>query len=211
MALQVEVVSDVICPWCFLGKRRLDKALAALPDLEIDITWRPFLLDATLPLAGIDRQEYMLRKFGAERLKTIHDPLIKAGQEDGVPFHFDKITRTPNTLNAHRLIRWAKAAGQQTEVVEALFTAYWRDGRNIGDTPNLINIAGECGLDVDNITNDFNSELDQAEVLREIAEAQSMGISGVPTFVINRKFGLSGAQPADTLIEAFQDLASRNA
>ena len=205
MVLQVEIVSDVICPWCFLGKRRLDKALAALPELSIDIRWRPFLLDATLPLAGMDRHEYMTRKFGAERLKTIHDPLIAAGKEDGVPFQFDKITRTPNTLNAHRLIRWARDAGKQTEIVEALFCAYWRDGRDIGNTETLIEIANAHGLD---LTNDFNSERDQKEVLHEIAEAQSMGITGVPTFVINRRHGLSGAQPAEVLIEAFQELAA---
>ena len=112
--INIDVVSDVICPWCFLGKRRLDKALALIPDIKTEVVFRPFFLDPSIPAEGIDRHKYMADKFGETRLKTIHDPLIKAGLEDGVPYHFDKITRTPNTLDAHRVIRWAQAAGRQS-------------------------------------------------------------------------------------------------
>ena len=125
ISLKIDVVSDVICPWCFLGKRRLDKALAMVPEVTAEVVFRPFFLDPTIPREGMDRRAYMVAKFGEERLKTIHDPLIAAGKEDGVPYQFDKITRTPNTMNAHRLLRWAQQEGVQAAVAEALFMAYW--------------------------------------------------------------------------------------
>ncbi len=132
MTIFIDVVSDVICPWCFLGKRRLDKALAQLDGLDVEVAWRPFMLDPTIPKEGKSRHDYMMEKFGEERLKTIHDPLIKAGAEDGVPYRFDAITRTPNTLDAHRVIRWAHTSGKQHDVAERLFMDYWNEGKDIG-------------------------------------------------------------------------------
>ena len=204
--ITIDVVSDVICPWCFLGKRRLDKALSLIPELEVDVVYRPFFLDPSIPPEGLDRHKYMADKFGEERLKTIHDPLIKAGKEDGVPYQFDKITRTPNTLDAHRLIRWAKVAGRQMDIVEDLFVAYWRDGKDVGDPAVLNTLATSIGLDV---TSDLAGDKDKNEVMQEVARAQQMGISGVPTFIINQKYGISGAQSAEMLAEALKDIASK--
>ncbi len=204
--ITIDVVSDVICPWCFLGKRRLEKALALIPEIKTEVIFRPFFLDASIPPEGLDRHAYMRAKFGEERLKTIHDPLIKAGKEDGVPFHFDKITRTPNSLDAHRLIRWALEAGRQLEMVEALFVAYWRDGKDIGDHATLIAIAQSQGLDV---RSELASDKDKNEIMQECIKAQQMGISGVPTFIINQKYGVSGAQAAEMLAETIREISQK--
>ncbi len=204
--ITIDVISDVICPWCFLGKRRLDKALSLIPELEVEVVYRPFFLDPSIPPEGLDRHKYMADKFGEERLKTIHDPLIKAGKEDGVPYQFDKITRTPNTLDAHRLIRWAKVAERQMDIVESLFVAYWRDGKDVGDHAVLNAMAKSIGLDV---ALDLASDKDKNEVMQEVARAQQMGISGVPTFIINQKYGISGAQSAEMLAGALKDIAAK--
>ena len=203
----VDVVSDVICPWCYLGKYRLDQAIASISDVEVVIHWRPFFLDPSIPPAGMDRHKYMVAKFGEERLKTLHDPLIKIGKEEGVPYHFDKITRTPNTLNAHRLIRWAALADKQQQLVSALFDAYWRDGRDIGDTGTLVDIAAASGLDGKQIAKDLQSDLDKLEVASEVKQAQQMGVSGVPTFILAQKYGVSGAQSASLLADAIHRAA----
>ena len=205
--ISIDVVSDVICPWCFLGKRRLDKALALIPEVKAEIIFRPFFLDSSIPSEGLSRYDYMAAKFGEERLKTIHDPLIKAGKEDGVPFHFDKITRTPNTLNAHRLIRWAKLEDKQTEVVEALFVAYWSEGRDVGDHNVLADIAKACGMDGESVLKSLASDQDSKQVLAECQQAQQMGVTGVPTYIINRKYGVVGAQGAEMLAEQIKKAA----
>ncbi len=204
--ISIDVVSDVICPWCFLGKRRLDKALALIPEINTEVMFRPFFLDPSIPPEGLDRHKYMADKFCEERLKTIHDPLIKAGLEDGVPYQFNKITRTPNTLDAHRVIRWAQAAGRQSEVVEALFVAYWRDGKDVGEHAVLSEIAKSIGLDV---ATDLASDKDKNEVMQECERAQQMGISGVPTFIVNQKYGISGAQGAEMLAGAIREIAAK--
>jgi predicted DsbA family dithiol-disulfide isomerase len=208
IVVTIDVVSDVICPWCFLGKRRLDKALAQLPEIEIEVVYRPFFLDPTIPKHGIDRHKYMADKFGEERLKTIHDPLIALGKEDGVPYHFDKITRTPNTLDAHRLIRWALPASKQAEMKDALLVAYWRDGMDIGDHAVLADIATTQGFDKADILRDLASDKDSAAVLAETQQAQAMGITGVPTFIINHKYGISGAQSVEVLVDAIKKVVA---
>jgi predicted DsbA family dithiol-disulfide isomerase len=197
----IDVVSDVVCPWCFLGKRRLDAALESL-DLDVFIRWRPFQLDPTIPPEGVDRQSYMLKKFGPERLKTIHDPLIEAGSEIGVPYHFDKITRTPNTLDAHRLIRWAHTVGKQTEMVERLFMAYWSQGLDIGDHAVLAACAGEVGINAQQIAELLPTAQDIEDTKKEIAHAASIGVTGVPTFILAQSYALSGAQSPAVLADA---------
>jgi predicted DsbA family dithiol-disulfide isomerase len=206
--ITIDVVSDVICPWCFLGKRRLDKALALIPEIQAEIIFRPFFLDPSIPPHGLDRHEYMAAKFGEERLKTIHDPLIKAGKEDGVPYHFDKITRTPNTMDAHRLLRWAKIEGKQPEIAEALFTAYWSEGRDVGDHQVLADIAAAHGMNREKVLRALGTDQDKKEVLAETTQAQQIGVTGVPTYIINRKYGLVGAQNAQLLAEQIKKAAS---
>jgi predicted DsbA family dithiol-disulfide isomerase len=203
----IDMVSDVICPWCFLGKRRLDKALAQLPDINAKVSFRPFFLDASLPPEGMDRHTYLVRKFGEERVKTLHDPLIAAGKEDDVPYAFDKITRTPNTLNAHRLLRWAHVIGSQRTVKEALFMAYWSWGQDISSVEVLKTIAIVNGLNGDEIAEELATDRDKKEVLEEAQLVQNIGVTGVPTFIINRKYGVVGAQPVAGLVEVIRKAA----
>ena len=207
-AISVDVVSDVICPWCFLGKRRLDKAIALLEGIKVEVNWRPFFLDPTIPAEGMSRKTYMENKFGAERLKTIHDPLIAAGKEDGVPYAFDKITRTPNTMDAHRLIRWSHAGGKQHDVSERLFMAYFSLGLDIGDRAVLAKIAGEAGMDSAEVLAKLENGTDVDAVNAEVERAYRMGVTGVPCFILAQKQGLMGAQPAEVLAEAIGKLAT---
>jgi predicted DsbA family dithiol-disulfide isomerase len=178
--LVVDVVSDVVCPWCYLGEKRLDAAIAQEPQ-PVVIRWRPYQLDPTIPEGGLDRAAYMEKKFGkGGRLKTVHDNLMRLGAEVGLPFAFEKIKRAPNTLDAHRLIRWAASAGAQREVVDRLFQAYFVEGRDIGERAVLIDIAKESGLDGDLVERLLKEGADADEVRREIAEAQAIGVTGVP-------------------------------
>lgn len=202
----IDVVSDVICPWCFLGKRRLDAALAAL-DMDVFIRWRPYMLDPTIPPEGLDRHQYMLNKFGAEKLKTIHDPLIEAGKELDVPYHFDLITRTPNTLDAHRLIRWAHTVDRQTEMVERLFMAYWSEGKDVGDRDVLAACAGEAGINAAQIRELLGTEQDVEETRAEIQHATNIGVTGVPTFILAQSYALVGAQSPAVLVDAISRVA----
>jgi len=202
----IDVVSDVICPWCFLGKRRLDAALEAM-DMDVFIRWRPYMLDPTIPPEGLDRHEYMLAKFGPERLATIHDPLIEAGKELDVPYHFDRITRTPNTLDAHRLIRWSHTVDRQTEMVERLFMAYWSEGKDVGNRDVLAECAGEAGINAAQIRELLDTEQDVAETKAEIAHATNIGVTGVPTFILAQSYALVGAQSPDVLADAISRVA----
>lgn len=207
-AISIDVISDVICPWCFLGKRRLDKAIALLAGVKIEVNWRPFFLDPTIPAEGMSRRTYLENKFGTERLKTIHDPLIAAGKADGVPYVFDKITRTPNTMDAHRLIRWSHASGKQHDVSERLFMAYFNGGLDIGDRTMLAKIAGEAGMDGSDVSTKLDSDADVAAVNAEVEHAYRMGVTGVPCFIFAQKQGLMGAQPAEVLAEAINRFAA---
>ena len=202
----IDVVSDVICPWCFLGKRRLDAALDAL-EMDVFIRWRPFMLDPSIPPEGLDRHAYMLGKFGPEKLKTIHDPLIEAGKELGVPYNFDAITRTPNTLDAHRLIRWAHTVNRQNETVERLFMAYWNEGLDVGDRDVLAKCAGEAGINAEQIRELLDSEQDVEETKAEIQHASNIGVTGVPTFILAQSYALVGAQTPDVLADAIGRVA----
>jgi predicted DsbA family dithiol-disulfide isomerase len=200
--LTIDVVSDVICPWCFLGKRRLDKALEGLPNINAQIVWRPFYLDPTIPEDGMDRRTYLANKFGEERLSTLHDPLIEAGKKDGVPYHFDRITRTPNTRRAHTLLQYLAGSPQQHELAERLFMAYWKEGRDIGSEDELIAIAKEGTLEEGDVRDALADVSRAATVDREVQQAQRMGITGVPTFILNRRLALVGAQPPEVIADA---------
>jgi len=198
--LEIDVISDVVCPWCYLGKRKLDAAMKQVEAFAYDVRWRPFQLDPTIPPEGIARSEYMSRKFGPEKIAAIHARLEEAGQEEGLSFAFDKITRSPNTLDAHRLIRWAQPIGKQSDIVERLFNLYFVEGQDIGDRNVLIDVARQAGLDVDLITRLFVEGVDIVPVQEEISTAARMGISGVPFFIFGGKYAVSGAQPVDALV-----------
>ncbi|HEY1453393.1 MAG TPA: DsbA family oxidoreductase [Roseiarcus sp.] len=200
--LTIDIVSDVVCPWCYLGEKRLEAALAEAPQ-QVALRWRPYQLDPTIPAGGLDRAEYMAKKFGKSGgLQTVHDNLVRLGAEVGLPFAFDKIKRAPNTLDAHRVIRWANSAGSQGKVVERLFKAYFVEGRDIGDRGVLIDIAGECGLDPKLVETLLAEGADADLVRDEIAEAQAIGVSGVPFFIFAGRVGVPGAQEPSVLVRA---------
>jgi predicted DsbA family dithiol-disulfide isomerase len=200
--LTIDIVSDVVCPWCYLGEKRLEAALAEAPQ-PVAVRWRPYQLDPTIPAGGLDRADYMAKKFGKSgRLQTAHDNLTRLGAEVGLPFAFDKIKRAPNTLDAHRVIRWANSAGVQGKVVDRLFKAYFVEGRDIGDRGVLTDIAGECGLDAQLVEKLLAEGADVDLVREEIAQAQAIGVSGVPFFIFADRLGVPGAQDPSVLIGA---------
>jgi predicted DsbA family dithiol-disulfide isomerase len=203
--LTIDIVSDVVCPWCYLGEKRLEQALAEEAG-PIVVRWRPYQLDPTIPEGGLDRAEYMEKKFGKSgRLQSVHDNLTRLGAEVGLPFAFDKITRSPNTLDAHRLIRWAASAGVQSRVVDRLFEAYFVEGRDIGNRVALTEIAAECGLDADLVERLLAEGADSEVVRQEVEQAQAMGVSGVPFFIFAGRLGVPGAQEPSALRQAMAE------
>jgi predicted DsbA family dithiol-disulfide isomerase len=206
--ISVDVVSDVVCPWCFLGKRRLEKAIE-LSGLPVEVHWRPFQLDATIPPEGMDRKVYMERKFGAgDRIKKAHEHLTTLGAEIGIAYAFDRIKISPNTLDAHRLIRWAGEAARQGRIVEALFHAYFIEGRDIGNRQVLADIAAGEGMDREVVERRLATDEDRAEVQADIRSVQRVGVTGVPTYILEDRYGLVGAQPPEELAQAFEQVAA---
>jgi predicted DsbA family dithiol-disulfide isomerase len=213
-AVTVDVISDVVCPWCYIGQKRLDKAVASIPGVDVDIHWRPYQLDSTIPPEGKDRKAYMLAKFGSEdRLKQIHDRIVPLGAAEGIDFHFDDIKIAANTLDAHRVIRWAASAGDdvQNRVTKALFAANFEKGEYIGDKAELARIAGENGMDQTVVASLLASDADKDAVQAEIENAQRMGVTGVPFFVLEGKYAISGAQDAAVLADAIKQVAEMKA
>ncbi len=212
--ITIDVVSDVVCPWCYVGSRRLEHALALVPEVEAEIFWRPFQLDPTIPPEGRDRREYMRGKFGSdERIRQLHDNLVQSTLDAGIPFAFEKIKVAANTLDAHRVIRWAGGQGPhlQEAVVKALFKANFEEGRNVGDHAVLTEIAAEAGMDSTVVAALLPTEADRDAVRSEIEQAQRMGISGVPCFLLERKYAVMGAQPSEQLADAIRQVAGAKA
>ena len=202
--MQIDIYSDIVCPWCYVGKRRLEGALTSVGD-AVHVTWRPFQLNPTMPLEGMDRTTYLKGKFGSlEVFGRMKEQLLAAGTEGGIPFAFEKIQRTPNTFAAHRLVWYAAEHGQQDEVVEALFRSYFVEGKNIGDVKTLAHAAAEAGLDRTEIEHFLVSEKGVVEVKAEEAAGRRLGIRGVPYFVLNDRVAISGAQPHNVFVSAFQ-------
>lgn len=209
--VQIDVVSDVMCPWCYIGQKRLDKAVASLPDVPVDIRWRPFQLDPTLPPGGKDRKTYLSEKFGGEeKARSIYANIKSAGNAEDIAFDFDAIAVSPNTLDAHRLIRWAGALGGavQDKVVRRLFALFFEQGANIGQHDVLIGVAGDCGMDASIVESLLATDADVEAVRSEIATANRMGISGVPCFVIDNKYAVMGAQDPGALADAIRKVSA---
>lgn len=207
--LAIEVYSDVICPWCYVGKRRLEQALeSAGRQKSALVFWRPFQLNPTMPKAGMDRHVYLEAKFGGPgEMQAIQDRIAGAGASAGIEFAFDRIARTPNTFDAHRLIWFAQQQGRQDAVVEELFHGYFTDGLNIGEAEVLVSLAGRAGLDGAAVGRFLQSH-DGIEVVRqEEAHGRQLGIRGVPYFVLNGKTVVSGAQPVETFLAAIEQIA----
>jgi len=180
-----------------------------MSDVKLAIRWRPFQLDPTIPPEGKNRRAYLEGKFGSpERIRQMHENVAAAGRGEGIPFAFDRIAISPNTLDAHRLIRWSGEAGPQDGIVEALFNAYFLEGRNIGDRGVLAEIAAENGMDRDAVAARLSSDEDRELVRGEISEAQRIGVTGVPTFILDGRYGLVGAQPAGEIAAALAKIAA---
>ncbi|RWC56665.1 DsbA family protein [Mesorhizobium sp.] len=213
-AITVDVVSDVVCPWCFIGQKRLDKAISAVGDIDVHVRWRPFQLDPTIPPEGKDRHEYMLAKFGSdERIREIHARIEPLGEAEDISFAFDAIKVAPNTLDAHRLIRWAGAASEaaQNRLVRRLFQLNFEEGANIGDHAVLVEAARDAGMDASVVETLLPTDADVEAVRTEIATASRMGITGVPCFLLEGKYAVMGAQDADTLADAIRQVAAAKA
>lgn len=210
--LSIEVVSDIVCPWCYVGKRRLRRAIDLMPGSSIDVQWRPFRLDSTIPTGGIPRQEYLTRKFGSvEAAAPMYEQLTRIGPEEGISFHFDRITRSPNTVNAHRLIKWATADGIADDVVERLFEAYFSEGLDVGDTEVLARLAEEAGFTGKPVNERLDTDEDRDQTVAEIEHATHTGVNGVPCFIIDRRIVVMGAHPPETLVQAMEEaLAERD-
>ncbi len=210
--IEIDVISDVMCPWCYIGKRRLEKALAMVPEVRVDVRWRPFQLDHTIPETGMDRQTYLNNKFGsAGQAAEVYEPVRAAGADEEIPFEFEKIKVSPNTLNAHRVIRWAMAEGVQDAVVERLFQLYFLEGANLTDKTVLADAAVQAGLDRTVVERLLAGDADMAKTRAEIAQFQKMGVTGVPAFIIGNRYAVMGAREPEAIAQAIAQVARERA
>jgi len=206
--LAIEIVHDLVCPWCFLGVRRLMRTLRRRPDLLFDLTWRPFLLNPDMPRGGMARPDYVIRKFGGEdRARRLYSSIAEIGRTEGMLFRFDRIRRTPSSVDAHRLVRYAARYGQADAMVEALFSAHFTDGLDIGDHALLVAIATATGLDGPATKRFLTSDAEMDAVYADNLRAHRLGINGVPCFVISGRHAIAGAQEPE-VIERLLDVAA---
>lgn len=205
--IKLDILSDPICPWCYIGKAYLDRALEAAGDHPFAIEWHPFQLNPDMPAGGMDRRAYLEAKFGGkEGAVRAYAPVVENAEKAGLKINFEGIARTPNTLDAHRLIHWVGIEQRQTPVVSALFRAYFVDGRDIGDKAVLAEIAGECGLDAAMMATLLEGEADADDIRARDAHARERGVTGVPTFVIANQHVLTGAQPPELWGKVIEDI-----
>ncbi|WP_105382252.1 DsbA family oxidoreductase [Neorhizobium alkalisoli] len=211
----IDIVSDVVCPWCYLGKARLELAIAEVQDeIGVDINWRPYRLNPDHPPEGVDHQSDLARKLGGEdAVDRAHAMLQKLGEDVGIRYNFEAIKIGPNTLDAHRLLHWAMTEGReaQDKVATALFRANFEEGLNVGDPKVLADIAEQSGLDRKVIENLLATDADKDTVLSEIDSAQKMGVTGVPFFIIDGQYAVSGAQTPDVFVNALREIAKLKA
>ena len=199
-SIDVQVIFDTICPWCFIGKRRFEMALALRPDIKVRFRWRPFLLNREMPREGIDRTAYLIRKFGSEaRVRRIHGTIAETGQSVDIDFAFDRIDRTPNSVDSHRLVHFAERQAKAADVVERLFVEFFLTGRDIGQRDVLLSIAGDAGLDVKEVERYLETDEDIDFVYDENNRAHRLGVNGVPAFVFNDRMVIAGAQEPQVL------------
>ena len=207
--LKIDVVSDVVCPWCYIGKKRIENALALVPDVPVELHFRPFFLNSWVPREGIGRDEYLTAKFGSvEAYKGIAGRVVAAAGEEGLSYRPDLVKRQPNTIDCHRLIHWAEAQGKAAEMKQRLMELYFRDGGDLTDIEVLVQAAADCGLDADEVRRRLATDEDVALISGQAQEASDKGISGVPTFVFAQKYAVSGAQPADQLARAIREVSA---
>ena len=201
--VRIDVVSDVVCPWCFIGKHRLEKALALTPDIPVEVHWRPYFLNDWIPREGMAREQYLTTKFGSpERYKGIAQRVGAAAAEEGLVYAADKMKRQPNTLDCHRLIRWADGIGKAGEMKQRLMDLYFTEGADLTNHAVLVQAATDVGLDPEDVRAALESDQDVAQVEQEAQSSKEAGIEGVPCFIFGGKFAVSGAQSPEYLAEA---------
>ena len=209
--IRLDIFSDPVCPWCYLGKANLDRALEAAPSHPFRVEWHPFQLNPDMPREGVLKRDYLAERFGGEKqVETIHDRLRQIAAQNGVALDPDVPKRIPNTLDAHRLIHWAGLEGRQTPVVSALFRAYWKEGRDIGNPGVLADIAGAEGMDRAVTLRLLESDADADDIRARDEDARRKGVSAVPTFLIAQQYVVSGAQPPDVWAKVIAELAEAN-
>ncbi|KIN60991.1 DSBA-like thioredoxin family protein [Sulfitobacter noctilucae] len=206
--IKLDIMSDPICPWCYIGKKHLDVALADHPDHPFVIEWHPFQLNPDMPAGGMDRRAYLEGKFsGKEAAVKAYAPVVEHAEKAGLNINFEAMKRTPNTLDAHRLIHWAGIEGRQTAAVAALFQAYFVDARDIGDHEVLADIADGIEMDAAVVTRLLNTDEDAQSIRERDAHSRKMGISSVPTFIVGGKHAVPGAQPPDLWAKVIAELS----
>ena len=207
----LDILSDPICPWCYIGKSGLDRALERRPDHPFAVAWHPFQLNPDMPQGGMDRREYLETKFGGkENAVRVYSRIAEAAEAAGLPIDFEAMARTPNTIDAHRLIHWAGLEQRQGMVVDRLFKAYFAEGRDIGDRDVLIEISGSTGMDPEMVSRLLGSDADADDIRARDAHARERGVTGVPTFIVGNRHALPGAQSADLWERVIDDLASQS-
>jgi predicted DsbA family dithiol-disulfide isomerase len=208
--IRLDIFADPVCPWCYVGKANLDRALESKPDHPFAVAWHPFQLNPDMPREGVDKRQYLTARFGdTGQLDQVHARLRDMARAAGLDMDPDKPQRIPNTLNAHRLIHWAGLEGRQTAMVSALMRSYWRDGRDIGDAEVLADIAAEVGMDRAVTARLLASDADRDDILARDADARKKGVNAVPTFLIAQQYVVSGAQPPEMWARVIDELAAK--
>jgi predicted DsbA family dithiol-disulfide isomerase len=213
--VSIDVVSDVVCPWCYIGQKRLARAISGLEgEVGVEVSWRPFQLDATIPAGGMDRKAYLVAKFGSEdRVREIHERIESLGVAEGIDFDFDAMKIAPNTLDAHRVIRWAGSVGidVQDRLVRRLFALNFEEGQDVGNFDVLVEAARQAGLETALVESLLPTDVDVDNVRGEIEIAQRMGVTGVPCFLIEERYAVMGAQESAVLANAIREVAALKA
>jgi predicted DsbA family dithiol-disulfide isomerase len=210
--LPIDVVSDVVCPWCFIGKRRLEKAIALKPEISVTVRYRPYFLNPWVPRAGISRTEYLTTKFGSvDRYRANAQRIVMAARAEGLAYNLDAIARQPNTLDCHRLIRWSGESGDPARMKQRLMELYFTEGADLSDNEVLVGAARDCGMDADRVRRQLASDEDVENVSAEAEQAKTAGIDGVPCFILGGIFAVSGAQAPEYLADAIERAAAERA
>ncbi|MGN6571705.1 MAG: DsbA family oxidoreductase [Pseudolabrys sp.] len=210
--VRIDVVSDVVCPWCFIGKRRLERALALASEVPVEVHYRPYFLNEWIPPEGMSREEYLTTKFGSpERYKGIAQRVQAAAAAEGLVYAVDSISRQPNTRDAHRLIRWAEGIGKAPAMKQRLMDLYFTEGADLSNEAVLVQAAADVGLDPEDVRAALDSDKDIAEIEQEVNAAKEAGIQGVPCFILDGKYAISGAQEPEALAQAIQQVSAQAA
>ena len=207
--INIKVISDTICPWCYIGKKQLEEAINKIDNIEFDISYKPFQLDPTMPIGGVDRKKYIDRKFGEDTAKEVGNKIREAGKLVGIEFNYENIIKTPNTLNSHRILKWAEKESKQEEALELLFYSYFTEGIDIGNNDELVKIAKKLGLNSKKIEKDLDSDVDVKEIELEEWSYRDLGIAGVPTYILENNMIITGSQSSETFVNVFNKINSR--